>query len=554
MNASSPGGRRDSRTGPEYSVASDPGTPSQYEIAPHAATNIGLSAVPDVAPDVAPDVEPDAGPDAGPAVAHDSGTSGLYGGLSASGGALSASSQKDRPLRFIHAADLHLDAAFRGLSSEVPESVRTVLSKATFTAFSRLVDLGCALRPDFVLLAGDIHNFEEGSLKARLALRDGCERLAKAGVPVFIAHGNHDPLSRQSASIRLPDNVTVFRADTPEFFAISPPDAPAAVVHGVSHWTDKERRSLARKFSRSLHDAFQIGVLHCTLDAVAASDVYAPATMRELRESGLDYWALGHIHQPQVVSRGPYVVYPGSPQGLHINEGGAHGCVVAEVSRDGAVSLAYQQLASVVWLTEEVDIARYETEDALDNALNEIAAAAADRCRYAEEDRAGADGREGQAESSEMEAHAGLPWLRGADGERMPVPEVEGVVLRLRLRGRGVLDATLRKPGAADTLLERLRETWAQERPFVWIKDMELACRPAHDLEALRRRSDLLGEALRVAASLRGEPGMEAAQPALEALFGKARLRKAVEPPDAEEMAALLEEAELLCMDMLEVE
>ena len=74
------------------------------------------------------------------------------------------------PIRFIHAADLHLDAAFSGLSRDIPADFAERLRTATFTAFRRLLDLCERESPDFLLLAGDVYNQEDASVSAQLAL------------------------------------------------------------------------------------------------------------------------------------------------------------------------------------------------------------------------------------------------------------------------------------------------------------------------------------------------------------------------------------------------
>ncbi len=441
----------------------------------------------------------------------------------------------DRPLCFLHAADLHLDAAFKGISSDAPSHIRKALARATFTAFERLVAMGCRLRPDFVLLAGDIHNHEEGSLRAQLALRDGCRALGDAGVRVFMVHGNHDPYGRRSTAISLPDNVTVFGPGSVEAAEVFRNGQLAAVVHGISHNTDRERTSLARKFRRSPQQVPQVGLLHCTLDVVASADVYAPATLAELQMAGLDYWALGHIHAPQVVHQAPHVVYSGSTQGLHVNEQGAHGCMLVEIAPDGVITTALYPLAPVVWGQVSVDISAHATLDSLDNALFGAAEQAAQQC--------GAGDGEGVE--------------RMLDGRVSPEPP-EGVVLRLELTGRGALDGLLRREGAIRDLLERLREGLASLSPFVWIKDLELACRPELSMDVQRQRQDVLGEALRLALRLR-EDSKDSAhagmlQDALEGLFERPRVRKAVSPPDGDELAALLADAEMLCMTLLEAD
>ena len=65
-------------------------------------------------------------------------------------------------LRYFHAADLHLDTPFLGLSrTDAGEALQAQLRDATFTALQRLFDQCERLRPDFLVLAGDIYNQEE---------------------------------------------------------------------------------------------------------------------------------------------------------------------------------------------------------------------------------------------------------------------------------------------------------------------------------------------------------------------------------------------------------
>ena len=84
-------------------------------------------------------------------------------------------------VRYVHAADLHLDVAFKGAVSQFEDVSRSgrQLWEATFTALERLVRLCERERPDFVVLAGDIYNEEDHSLRAQFALRDACKRLGR---------------------------------------------------------------------------------------------------------------------------------------------------------------------------------------------------------------------------------------------------------------------------------------------------------------------------------------------------------------------------------------
>lgn len=94
-------------------------------------------------------------------------------------------------------------------------------------------------------------------------------------------------------------------------------------------------------------------------------DSYAPCTEQCLRDSGYDYWALGHIHLREVLPGvRPTIAYPGNVQGRHIRETGAKGCLVVRVDNANNVTTEFHPL----------DVLRWEIADvALDDALNETA-------------------------------------------------------------------------------------------------------------------------------------------------------------------------------------
>ena len=114
-----------------------------------------------------------------------------------------------RPFSFIHTADLHLDSPFIGLR-QVDSAVATLIKDATFRALDNVVDLAIRQKVDFFLLAGDVYDASDRSLRAQLKFADGLGKLAQAGVRSFICHGNHDALDGWSASLRWPEGVHIF--------------------------------------------------------------------------------------------------------------------------------------------------------------------------------------------------------------------------------------------------------------------------------------------------------------------------------------------------------
>ena len=72
-------------------------------------------------------------------------------------------------LRFVHAADLHLDSPFTGIRATAPENVAQALYSATFDSYQNIVDLCISERVDALLVAGDIYD-GRGPQSARPAL------------------------------------------------------------------------------------------------------------------------------------------------------------------------------------------------------------------------------------------------------------------------------------------------------------------------------------------------------------------------------------------------
>src|SRR5919197_3460161 len=110
--------------------------------------------------------------------------------------------------RFVHAADLHLDSPFKGL--ELDDRLRAVFERATFRALGRIVDLCLREQAAFLVLAGDLFDARDRSVRARLGLCRELSRLDSAGIPTFIVHGNHDPLGTLRPGAGLPPSAKVF--------------------------------------------------------------------------------------------------------------------------------------------------------------------------------------------------------------------------------------------------------------------------------------------------------------------------------------------------------
>ncbi|MFD1317827.1 metallophosphoesterase family protein [Loigolactobacillus zhaoyuanensis] len=258
-------------------------------------------------------------------------------------------------MKFIHAADLHLDTPFLGLRT-APAALWQQIYEATFTAFAKIVDAAIAEQVDFVCLVGDLYDHVERSIQAQLFLQKQLQRLATAAIPVYLSYGNHDYVADSAAELPLPDNAHVFPSNGATF-NLTTKDGQKVALSGFSYAQRWVETDMTPQFPVKTTADFQIGLLHGSQSGVASAHaVYAPFSLAELNQKHYDYWALGHIHQQQILQSQPPIVYAGNPQGRNPNEAGPRGYYL--VSQQGQRLLPeFRPVATIEWLTCSVSVA-----------------------------------------------------------------------------------------------------------------------------------------------------------------------------------------------------
>ena len=417
-----------------------------------------------------------------------------------------------RRFRFIHASDLHLDTPFEGIRQVAPQ-VADALRDASLEAWDALVDLTIEQEAAFLLLAGDIYDGAERGVRSQLRFLRGLERLTQRGIQVFVVHGNHDPLDGWSAIQRFPDGVKVFGTEV-DAAPVEHGGERVATVYGISYPTRDVTENLALRFRREPGPGLNIGLLHCNAGNNPEHAPYSPCSLDDLRAARMDYWALGHIHQHQVLDRDPWIVYAGNLQGRSPkhSEQGEKGAVVVEVQGGRVQGVRFVALDRVRYITFSQDVSEAQ---GLPDVARELRASA----------------------TKHRAAHPG-----------------RGLVLRATLTGRGGPHGDLRRPGAIEELHEDIRGDAEGERPFLWWESIRDETTGALDRDAIRARGDFSAELLNVSQALmseQGGPGTAAFLAAHDEPLRRAgrRLLPDVDPVNATE---LLREAEALALELLE--
>lgn len=410
--------------------------------------------------------------------------------------------------RFIHCSDLHIDSPFKGLSAEKPELAKK-LRASTSEAFQNIVHLAIQEKVDAVVIAGDIYDGKDKSLQAQFKFLQSLQELSDAGIPSFLAHGNHDPLDSRFATLKWPDLVTIFPGDKVECHSIQRDGKTLARVYGISYPTRDVRENLAVQFEQHSGEGFGIGVLHANVGGNPEHDDYAPCSIEDLVARKMDYWALGHIHAHQVLRPcDPAIVYSGNTQARHKNETGIKGCCLVTLNPNAAPEIKFVAVDSVRFVLETLDISCAQT---LDDVIESV-----------------------QTRSEEISANAG-----GRD-----------VLIHLSLTGRAPAHEELRHKNNAEDLVEQIQSGLEGRTPALWV-NLAVQTEGTYDVENLKQGNNFIADLLALYEEFATREGDEKLQEILKPVFENWTGSKYLETPSPQDIQKLLLKARNLTLDQL---
>lgn len=253
-------------------------------------------------------------------------------------------------MKFLHAADIHLDSPLTGLSSRgtVPEHV---IRHCTRRAFANLIDLAVTQDVAFVIIAGDLYDADWRDYSTGLFFAGEMRRLQR---PCFLVRGNHDARSVITRTLERPPNVQELSDRKPETIML---DAQGVAIHGQSYSNRTAREDLSADYPARVTGRLNIGVLHTSAEDPGEHETYAPCSLRSLALKGYDYWALGHVHARQVLHQHqPWIVFPGNTQGRSVRETGPKGCTLVDVQDGRVTGIEHRSTDVVRWAVVRVAI------------------------------------------------------------------------------------------------------------------------------------------------------------------------------------------------------
>jgi DNA repair protein SbcD/Mre11 len=401
-----------------------------------------------------------------------------------------------KQIKFLHTADLHLDSPMVGLS-KLPENIYKRLLNSTFIALKRIVDTAIDKQVDFLIVAGDVYDGEDRSIRAQVKFRQEMERLAAHGIPVYLTHGNHDHLSGSWVHIPLPENVYVYGEEVEHYTYTK--DNVIANLYGFSY---PRRQLFDRKIDEYKKESdadFHIGILHGNEGGYSSHDNYAPFHIKDLIDKQFDYWALGHIHKRNILCENPPIIYPGNIQGRHHKELGPKGCYIVTLAESNC-QLEWFDTADVEWDSVDIDVQNISSFQSIYQLCT------------------------GQ-----------LSQIRNEQSN--------GKIVKLELRNF--------KPFEGSTsilngeLLEILQENESEEENFVWVSAIQVKEELLYDLEILKSEEGFVSELLNTIESY------DQSNEALAALFNHPQARRHLSDRSIEEQSNIVKEAERILLQLL---
>ena len=221
-------------------------------------------------------------------------------------------------VRILHAADLHLDSPFSGLTPEQAAARRKLQRQLP----GKIVELANERNCGLLLLAGDVFDGARVSPETVEAL---VTALGQFRGQVFVAPGNHDPYTDRSpwAMTLWPENVYVF---TGKARSVTLPDCR---IWGGAFTGSDCFDGLPQV---SDDGCLQIGLFHGDPETPGP---YRHMTAADIAACGLDYLALGHIHKTRLPVRTgrTWAGWPGAAMGRGFDECGPRGVFYTELDK-----------------------------------------------------------------------------------------------------------------------------------------------------------------------------------------------------------------------------
>lgn len=247
-------------------------------------------------------------------------------------------------MKIIHCADLHLDSE---MSSNLDREKAKLRKAELLNTFCRMVEYAADNHVDAIIIAGDL--YDKKNISATAANTVWKQILNNPGIDFYYLKGNHDADSFLAAVESIPENLKMFDKAWKGYRI-------GNVVITGAELDSENSATIYSSLNLNMED-LNIVVMHGQ-EIIAGNDKTEKVSLKDLKNKGIDYLALGHIHsykQEKLDARGIYC-YPGCIEGRGFDECGEHGFVVLEIDEKNSFKTSFIPFAKRTLYTVMTDI------------------------------------------------------------------------------------------------------------------------------------------------------------------------------------------------------
>lgn len=230
-------------------------------------------------------------------------------------------------LKIAHCGDLHIGTKISGIGDEKSR----ILESEVKEVFFGVLDVCKEENIDVLLIAGDF--FDDTNVSSA-DVREIISKVSACEYRIFISPGNHDPFTPDSPYVRFewPKNVFIFRSKRPEKILI---EEKNTVIWGSAFEERYEWTHLMRNVKANDEKTLNICLIHGDLSGAGESR-YNLINLSDIKSSGMDYLALGHIHKRSEIQKvaSTNYAYSGNLQGTGFDELGEKGFYIGTISKE----------------------------------------------------------------------------------------------------------------------------------------------------------------------------------------------------------------------------
>lgn len=266
-------------------------------------------------------------------------------------------------MKFVHIADLHLDAPFTVLNAN--NRLGEKRRKEQLNIFEKVIEYIEENKIEFLFISGDLYENEYVKESTIGYINNLFKKIENT--EIFIAPGNHDPYLKNSyyRTYNWNENVHIFNDEIKKY------SYENIDIYGYGFTDFYVQSSEVENIEIENKEKNNILIVHGSLDTSDKQEkTYNPMSYKKLKSLGFDYIALGHIHTTNF-SEDETIIYPGSLVALGFDEIGNHGMVVGEIKQN-KIEKKFIELDNIKFEEKIIDISEIENIEKIIENINNI--------------------------------------------------------------------------------------------------------------------------------------------------------------------------------------